>query len=167
MKLITNLKNIAKIIELSVSLAISSSVQTDVTTAVEPQQTHELKAIEATAYCVTGTCADGTQTQENSTAAMAKEYIDADIYVWLRNPDDSVGDYLGAYEVHDTGSNERIKAGTVVDIYMPDYNTCIEFGRQNVYVHIVQEGDKQNATQGLPARRCRDYKETQTNRYLQ
>lgn len=97
----------------------------------------ELRAIEATAYCVTGTCADGTWTREGITAAMAKEYIGCVAYVWSRNEDGSVGEPIGKYEIHDTGGDYRIKNGTVIDIYIPSYDDAIQFGRQDVYVYLV------------------------------
>lgn len=97
----------------------------------------ELRAIEATAYCVTGTCADGTWTEEGVTAAMAKKYIGCIAYVWERTEDGSIGDHIGVYEIHDTGGDYRIKNGTVIDIYIPSYDDAIQFGRKDVYVYLV------------------------------
>ena len=41
----------------------------------------------------------------------------------------------GRYFVHDTGG----MASNVIDIYMGDYQTCINFGRQYARVYIVKE----------------------------
>lgn len=97
----------------------------------------ELRSIEATAYCITGTCADGTQTTAGVTAAMAKEYIGCTAYVWERTADGSIGNHIGVYEIHDTGGDYRIKNGTVIDIYIPSYDEAVQFGRQDVYVYLV------------------------------
>lgn len=97
----------------------------------------ELRAIEATAYCDTGTCADGTWTEDGVTAAMASEYIGCTAYVWERTEDGSIGNHIGVYEIHDTGGDYRIKNGTVIDIYIPSYDDAIQFGRQDVYVYLV------------------------------
>ena len=44
--------------------------------------------------------------------------------------------YLGTYNVEDTGGNS-IRSGKVVDIWMPTRDECLQFGRRNVVVYLV------------------------------
>lgn len=100
--------------------------------------------MEASAYSQTGTCADGTYTQENLTASMAVKYRGYRVIVYYRNDDNSVGELIGDYIVHDTGSHPTIVSGECVDIYISDYDTCIIFGRPDVYVRLIPPEDFAN-----------------------
>lgn len=91
--------------------------------------------IEATAYCYGTTTASGKPVREGY-AAMAKGYIGKTAIVY-EDFDGKPGDLIGIYEIEDTGGDERIKEGRCIDIYIPDYDSCIEFGRQNVIVFII------------------------------
>lgn len=90
------------------------------------------KEMEATAYCEAGICYDGTYTREGITVAAAKEYIGKTFVIYDEN-----WTLIGIYECHDTGGDYRIKNGTVVDIYTENSAIANEFGRQKVYVQIV------------------------------
>lgn len=80
---------------------------------------------ELTAYMETGyACADGVYPKLNYTVACNDSRL---WHKWIRI------DGLGTYYVHDTGG----MASNVIDIYMGDYNTCINFGRQSAKVYIV------------------------------
>lgn len=96
----------------------------------------------ATAYCKTGTTASGTQTTEYRTVAGKKEWFGKGIRIWLDDGDGEVKpeNYLGRYIVEDTGG-EPIKAGRVIDIYMPDEKDCKEFGGKRILYELESEGD--------------------------
>lgn len=91
--------------------------------------------IEATAYCYGTTTASGKKVREGY-AAMARGYMGKTAIVY-ENFDGKPGDLIGIYEIEDTGGDERIKEGRCIDIYIPDYDAYVEFGRQNVIVFIV------------------------------
>ena len=80
---------------------------------------------EVTAYEYTGSpCADGSYPVEWWTAASN----DPDLWhhtIYI--------DGVGQFYVHDTGG----MASDVVDIYLGDYDTCIQFGRQVHDIYIV------------------------------
>lgn len=90
------------------------------------------KEMEATAYCDEGLCFDETIPREGITVAAAKEYIGKTFVIYDEN-----WTLIGIFECHDTGGDYRIKNGTVVDIYTENAAICNEFGRQKVYVRIV------------------------------
>ena len=69
-----------------------------------------------------------------SIQADAVEAVLAAIYL---DDNGSPGEFLGYFEILDTGGDDRIKNGTVLDIYIPDYDTCIEFGRRKVVVVFI------------------------------
>lgn len=102
----------------------------------------ELLNIEATAYCVTGTTATGTQTTEGRTIAGHPNWYGYTAYVW---EDKGNGieeeNFLGSFTVEDTGKKGgQVRNGKVVDIYLTDYDRCIQFGRKNVFVWLVESG---------------------------
>lgn len=91
----------------------------------------------ATAYCKTGTTASGTQTTEYRTVAGRREWFGKGIHIWLDDGDGVVKaeNYLGRYVVEDTGG-EPIKAGRVIDIYMPEKEDCKQFGGRRILYEL-------------------------------
>ena len=94
-----------------------------------------VQQMEATAYCHGTTRCDGGAVRTGICAGKKEWYgkiaaIDLD-------DNGSPGEFLGYFEILDTGGDERIKSGAVLDIYIPDHDACIEFGRQKVIVSLV------------------------------
>ena len=56
--------------------------------------------------------------------------------IYLKDKDGKQGSFLGTYEVADTGG-KSIRTGSVVDIWMPTRDECMQFGRRNVIVYLV------------------------------
>ena len=84
-----------------------------------------LGGYELTAYEWTGNpCANGNYPTTGYTVASNTIPQGTRIYI----------EGLGEYVVEDTGG----MAGNVIDIYMGDYDTCINFGRQYGDVYIVE-----------------------------
>lgn len=91
--------------------------------------------IEATAYCYGTTRCDGGTVRTGICAGRPEWYGKvAAIYL---DDNGSPGEFLGYFEILDTGGDDRIKNGTVLDIYITDYDACIEFGRRKVIVLLV------------------------------
>lgn len=97
----------------------------------------ELLELEATAYCYGEITADGSKVREGICAAK-RSWMGLTAIVYLQNEDGSIGDFLGFYEIKDTGGEQRIKDGKCIDIYMPSYDDCMEFGRKKVIVKLVE-----------------------------
>lgn len=97
----------------------------------------QLQGIEmqATAYCLTGTTASGQQTHSGIVASKP-EWIGKKMMIYLKDNNGNQGNYLGTYEVADTGG-KSIRTGNVVDIWMPTRDECMQFGRRNVIVYLV------------------------------
>ncbi len=88
----------------------------------------------ATAYCLNGTTASGTQTRRGI-AASKREWFGKTAKVYW-NDNGTVGELIGEYIIEDTGGTP-IKNGSVIDIWMPTRDECMDFGRRLVYVEIV------------------------------
>jgi len=99
----------------------------------------EIYKAQATAYCLTGTTATGTQTTENHTVASKPEWFGCTMIMWLDDGDGIIRpqNYIGTYTVEDTGS-EPIRKGRVVDVYISDYDSAIKFGRKKILFQIVE-----------------------------
>ncbi len=86
---------------------------------------------QATAYCDPGITKSGAPTSPGVVAADPRVLpLGSVIHV-------NVPRYRGVYEVMDTG---RLVKGRIIDIYIPDYDLAIEFGRRNVKVRILRYG---------------------------
>lgn len=95
----------------------------------------ETLALEVTAYCCGTTRCDGGAVRTGICAGKPEWHGKvAAIYL---SDDETLGEFLGYFEVLDTGGDERIRSGAVLDIYIPDYDSCIEFGRKKVVVVFV------------------------------
>jgi 3D (Asp-Asp-Asp) domain-containing protein len=85
----------------------------------------------ATAYCVTGTTKSGVQTAPGLVAADPK-VIPLGSMIHVDSP--LMG---GIYQVLDTG--ELVK-GNIIDIFIPSYERCKDFGRRIVKVKVLRYG---------------------------
>lgn len=101
----------------------------------------EVRHVWATAYCDYGTTASGTTTEEGRTLAAMPKDFGKKAYVYLDDGDGIIrqGNLIGSYICEDTGGKPIRVDGTVVDIYMKDYDRCMEFGAKRVIVLFVKE----------------------------
>lgn len=90
----------------------------------------------ATAYCIDGTTATGTHTRKGICAGK-REWFGKTAVVYSDN-DGEIGNLIGIYKVEDTGG-KPIRNGQILDIWMPTYDECIQFGRKKVHVYILEE----------------------------
>lgn len=95
----------------------------------------EPRKIEVTAYCLSGQTATGKNVRKGICAG-AKEWLGKTAVLYHEN-DLGQWELYGIYEIEDTGSDLRLQQGKSLDIWMPTYEECIEFGRQEMYVQIV------------------------------
>ena len=89
----------------------------------------------ATAYCLPGKTASGELVREGIVASKP-EWIGKVVAIYIENKDGSLGEFLGYFDVSDTGG-ENIRAGRVVDIWMPTEDICFQFGRKRVVVFLM------------------------------
>ena len=78
-------------------------------------------AMKTTAYCMGHHTANGSAVHEGGCAASADHMGDLAV-VYTRN-----GEYVGIYEVNDTGGTDAIREGRVIDVYFPTYELCEEY----------------------------------------
>lgn len=90
----------------------------------------------ATAYCLNGTTATGTQTRAG-VAAGKREWFGKKVKVYW-NDGGEPGGLIGEYVIEDTGSSP-IRKGKVIDLWMPTKDECFEFGRQRVLVQVMED----------------------------
>ena len=84
-----------------------------------------LGTYELTAYEWTGnSCSNGNYPTEGYTVACNSLALGTRIYI----------EGYGEYTVEDRGG----MAGNVIDIYMGDYDSCIQFGRHTAEVYIIE-----------------------------
>jgi 3D (Asp-Asp-Asp) domain-containing protein len=86
---------------------------------------------EATAYCVTGITKSGAKIVPGHVAADPR-VIPLGSMIYVDSP--LMG---GIYQVLDTG--ELVK-GKIIDIFIPSYEACVEFGRRGVKVQVLRYG---------------------------
>ena len=91
--------------------------------------------VECTAYCDDGITKSGKHTVPNCTIAGAEEWLGCMCVMW-----DEDWNFIGFYEFTDTGYGKDgdISRGETVDIFIPDEDACIEWGRRKVYIQIIK-----------------------------
>lgn len=103
---------------------------------VEPQLAGNSKEVfQATAYCISGITKSGVPTTPGIIAA-DPEVIPLGSMIYVESP--LMG---GIYQVMDTG--KAIK-GKIIDIFIPSYEACINFGRRMVKVKVLRYGFDEN-----------------------
>ncbi len=100
----------------------------DAAAASTPARTEDF---EATAYCVTGITKSGAKVAPGHVAADPK-VIPLGSMIYVDSP--LMG---GIYQVLDTG--EMVK-GKIIDIFIPSYQDCVDFGRRAVKVQVLRYG---------------------------
>ena len=102
--------------------------------------------IDCSAYCETGNpCKDGTYPKVGETVAGKKEWLGRSCNLYYCTKDGEIGDLIGTYIFHDTGFGDdadgdgigSIEAGTKIDLYLGDYDTCIKWGVPKVYIEFL------------------------------
>jgi 3D (Asp-Asp-Asp) domain-containing protein len=96
----------------------------------EPNST-ALEDFHATAYCVTGITKTGVAVSPGHVAADPK-VIPLGSMIYVDSP--LMG---GIYQVRDTGD---LVKGRIIDIFIPNYERCKEFGRRMVKVKVLRYG---------------------------
>ena len=91
----------------------------------------DMKDFQATAYCVTGITKSGIKVAPGHVAADPK-VIPLGSMIYVDSPIRG-----GIYQVLDTG--ELVK-GQIIDIFIPSYESCLEFGRRMVKVKVLRYG---------------------------
>lgn len=84
--------------------------------------------------------ADGSVPKPNYTCGAKREWIGGVALVY-ENDDGKPGDFIGMYEIEDTGSAPRIKNGTSIDIYqssLKDANNFVAEYGDYLWVQIVK-----------------------------
>lgn len=88
----------------------------------------------ATAYCSGTTCSTGVKVKPGYVAVNPKQ-IPYGTKMYIVSSD---GKYVYGYAIAaDTGGFAYNGSGTVVDLYMRTYSECVNFGRRNVEIYIL------------------------------
>jgi 3D (Asp-Asp-Asp) domain-containing protein len=108
-----------------------SSMQNGLYGANSISAVRNMKDFEATAYCVTGITKSGIPVAPGHVAADPR-VIPLGSMIYVDSPLRG-----GIYQVLDTG--ELVK-GQIIDIFIPSYQRCLEFGRRMVKVKVLRYG---------------------------
>ena len=95
----------------------------------------EMENFNATAYCVTGITKSGVRVAPGHVAADPK-VIPLGSMIYVDSP------FMGGiYQVLDTGN---LVKGKIIDIFIPSYKSCQEFGRRMVKIKVLRYGFMSN-----------------------
>lgn len=116
----------------SPAMNVPSSSQDSTMKGEEPQQeASDFEVFEATAYCDFGITHSGLLARRGMVAA-DPQVLPIGSIIQIR-----AGDYSGIYTVMDTGG---VVKGHLIDIYMPDHEEAIQFGRQKIKIQVLRRG---------------------------
>lgn len=96
--------------------------------------------MQGTAYCLHGTTASGQLTRKGVCATGKEEWLGKTIVMYQRLPNNKLGDFIGYYEVLDTGCHKN-----VIDVWQEDEEDCQEFmdllyrnnAQGRVYIQVI------------------------------
>lgn len=127
--------NTVALIICSIVLAAALAAFMTMTVYADESYDGDMIPMEATAYCYGTTRCDGQPVRQGICAGKPEWY--GKVAAVYEDNGGTPGEFLGYYECLDTGGDERIKNGTVLDIYHPDRDWCIRFGRRKVLVELI------------------------------
>ena len=90
--------------------------------------------MQATAYCLNGQTATGTQTRVGI-AASKREWFGKTVRVYRADRHGYPMELIGEYVIEDTGG-DNIQNGKAIDIWLPTYEECKVFGFKRVVVYL-------------------------------
>ena len=135
------MRKLSKIIFIQVLIVLALRLLTVNAEGIPPEERigGEPFRAECTAYCDSGITASGKPTVQGLTLGGAPEWIGCMAVLYEVDDDGGIGDFIGLYEVMDTGWGRDGDAlrGETVDIFMEDYDACIQWGRRDLYVQII------------------------------
>jgi len=123
----------AEELSLAAALSLSNALAEAIALNGAPTtvEVSHLETFQATAYSITGITKSGVPVQPGHVAADPR-VIPLGSMIYVESP--LMG---GVYQVTDTG---RLIKGKIIDIFIPSYHECIEFGRRNVKVKVLRYG---------------------------
>lgn len=90
-----------------------------------------------------GVTADGSIPKANYTCGARRDLIGCMALVW-ENDSGQPGEFIGMYEIEDTGGADRIQTGRSIDIYQESYADCEAFinahGDYQFVLYVKGEG---------------------------
>lgn len=99
-----------------------------------PTKYKKLITGKATAYCTGTTCSTGVKVKQGYVAVNPKQ-IPYGTKMYIVSSD---GKWVYGYAIAaDTGGFVHNGSGTTVDLYMYSYSDCVNFGRRNVEIYIL------------------------------
>jgi len=122
---------------LFIALAASATLTTEADGAELPQA--ELMRVTCY-YCNSGVTASGNAPIANYTCGARRDLIGSIALVYEDNNGEP-GDFIGLYEIQDTGSADRIQTGKSIDIYQTTYADCKAYVKAHgdyQWVYIVK-----------------------------
>lgn len=95
--------------------------------------------MQGTAYCLQGTTASGQEVRKGICAGR-QEWLGKTIVMYQRLPNNKLGQFIGYYEVLDTGCHKN-----VIDVWQEDEEDCQEFmdllytdnAQGNIYIQVI------------------------------
>lgn len=106
---------------------------------IMPSRGEEIHSYVATAYTHTGyNTATGVYPKEKHTIAVDPSIIPLGSIVYISS---DFPDITGYYKAEDTGS---VIKGKKIDIFMDNHSACLQFGKRNVFVTVVNEGEEED-----------------------
>lgn len=133
MKQIVSIKTVFKIWKAMIALLFVALLAAIISmvSAKDSNPYGELILFEATAYCYGNLTKTETVPVAGRSIAVDPKVIPLGSTVIVYTEDMEL---LGIYQAEDTG---RLVKGRIIDIYMEDNGTCLEWGRRPVYAQVV------------------------------
>lgn len=104
---------------------------------VNAQEEPKMVKYRMTVYCDSGVTKSGQYTRDGI-VAMNNEMLGKSVALYRYNLDGSVGEFIGWYEVLDTGSNAELKAGKRIDVYKESIDLCWDWiAEYGDYVYAI------------------------------
>lgn len=101
---------------------------------------NEPVVVRSTCYIDKGYTASGAYTR-HGIAAAKKEWIGCVAALYQVNEDGSIGEFIGYYEILDTGSASWLKDGTAIDVWCDGMDEVHEWQTNNgdyVYMQLIE-----------------------------
>jgi len=108
---------------------------------VPAENVPELTKMKTTAYCLQGKTYTESDVRNGICATGNKNLLGKTVVLYKRLPDNKIGDFIGIYEVEDTGCSQY-----VIDVWCADLDSCQEYMDLvyeegcggNVWVQVVE-----------------------------
>lgn len=146
------------------TLIISTPCYADTTKPESQPNLEDFRKMTLTCYLPTGNKTASGIVPHYGIAAAKREWIGKTALVYERTEDNEMGEFIGKFDIQDTGGSRGIKNGNVIDIFCETREDCLPTQKVYVYLQDPEQSYEEKQINKKQPSQSYEYEEKQINK---